>query len=386
MAATAAHAEGAAAPGQATVVLQHQHHHGQARRHHGIWSVGGDEIATALHARRPEAKGARRADGAAQIAASTADARKRLFEELLWEHRDLSEAHSKCQAIPEASIETLKTQLAALQTEKDQLTTAHREVKDQAVQAGLRHARELKDAQAAAEAKLAESLEEYTQNTAVLRVELEEERLFPDSQVHAQKKVADRRVAQQFKNLTAPWDPYDHLVALSARVQHMRAVDRHLADLPDVAIQLCKVLWPGEEMPANLTLASERLKGAGRRIREWQCSAARAGADAALRIACSWYEDLDLDALHSLREDAPTDKDPVLTAKRKDRAYRIAEYTPVRTFIPPPPDVQDFLSDEEEGEDEEDEDAGEDDALPEAGDAPPEAPDAGAAPPEAPAA
>ncbi|KAK1612694.1 hypothetical protein QYE76_036367 [Lolium multiflorum] len=28
---------------------------------------------------------------------STADARKRLFEELLWEHRDLSEAHSKCQ-------------------------------------------------------------------------------------------------------------------------------------------------------------------------------------------------------------------------------------------------------------------------------------------------
>jgi hypothetical protein len=26
--------------------------------------------------------------------------------------------------------------------------------------------------------------------------------------------------------------------------------------------------------------------------------------------------------------------DPVLTAKRQDRAYRIAEYAPVRTFIP----------------------------------------------------
>lgn len=69
-----------------------------------------------------------------------ADARKHLFEELLWEHRDLAEAHSKCQGkllclwhlltgrsyflvlttfclttIPEASIEALKAQLTALQ-------------------------------------------------------------------------------------------------------------------------------------------------------------------------------------------------------------------------------------------------------------------------------
>jgi hypothetical protein len=202
--------------------------------------------------------------------------------------------------------------------------------------------------------------------------------LIPDSQVHAQKKVADRRVAQAFKNMATPWDPYDHLVALSARVQHMRAVDRHLADLPNVALQLFKVLWPEEAVPENLTLASERLKGAGRRIREWQCSAARAGADHPLRIACSWYEDLDLDSLHSLCRDAPTDKDPVLTAKRKDRAYQIAEHAPIRTFIPAPPNVQDYLSDYDE-EEEEDEDAGE-------GDAPPEAAGAGDAPPDAPAA
>jgi hypothetical protein len=191
--------------------------------------------------------------------------------------------------------------------------------------------------------------------------------------------VAERRVQQAFKNLDAPWDPYDHLVALSARVAHMRAVDRNLADLPDLAIHLFKVLWPGEEVPASLTLTSDCLKGAGRRIREWQCSAARAGADAALRVACSWYPDLDLDALHGVRENAPTDTDPILTAKRQDRAYRIAEYASVRTFIPPPSDVKDYLSDEEEGEDEEDEDAGEGDAVP-------ETPEAGAAPPEAPAA
>ncbi|KAK1649748.1 hypothetical protein QYE76_067553 [Lolium multiflorum] len=343
---------------------------------------------------------------------STADARKHLFEELLWEHRDLCEAHNKCQAEKEQLI---RDDQKALDAQK----VISGELKEQAIQAGLRHDQEMKDAKAAAEAKLAEVLEDSTNSSAVLRAELEEAikgrkaaedqvarltaeqkeydqlvmqtdalalRLFPESQVHAQKKVMDRRVAQKFKNLAAPWDPYDHLVALSARVQHMRAVDRHLADLPDLALQLYKVLWPKEVVPDNLTLISERLKGAGRRIREWQCSAARAGADAALRVAYSWYEDLDLDALHSLREDAPTDKDPVLTAKRKDRAYWIAEYAPVRTFIPAPPNVHDFLSDEEEEEEEEDEDEEAGDAPPEAGDVPPEAPEAGAAPPEAPVA
>jgi hypothetical protein len=152
----------------------------------------------------------------------------------------------------------------------------------------------------------------------------------------------------------------------------MRSVDHIL----EVATQLCKVLWPEDEVPADVTLANERLKAAGRRIREWQCSAARAGADAALRVACSWYPDLDLDALVSVREEAPTDLDPVLTAKREDRAYRIAEYAAMCTFISLPPGVKDYLSDEEE-EEEEDEDAAAAAALPEvpaAGDALLEAP------------
>ncbi|KAK1601201.1 hypothetical protein QYE76_018200 [Lolium multiflorum] len=336
---------------------------------------------------------------------STLDTRKQLFEELMWEHRELSEAHGKCQA----SIEALKAQLTALQAEKEQLVTAHREMKEQAMQASLRHARELEEVKAEAEAKLDEALKEYMNSTAVLRTELEEEtvarkaaqdrlallkdeqreydrlvvqtdalalRLFPDSQGHAHKKVAERRTAQKMTNPDAPWDPYDHLVALSARVQHMRSVDRHLADLPEVDIQICKVLWPEEPVPANVTLTADRLKDAGWRIREWKCSTAHAGADAALRIACSWYDDLDLDAFHALRGDSPADKDPARVAKRQDRAYRIAEFAHVRTFIPPPPDVKDALSN-----DEEDEDAEEDAVDPEEGDAPPEAPEAGAQPP-----
>jgi hypothetical protein len=152
----------------------------------------------------------------------------------------------------------------------------------------------MKDAKAAAEAKLDEFLEESTNSNAVLRAELEEEskarkaaegrvalltaeqkeydrvvlqtdalalrksfsflssayklspsgniflpfllspltELFPDSQRHAHKKVMERRIEQSMSNPEAPWDAYDYLVALSARIQHMRAMDRHPVDLP----------------------------------------------------------------------------------------------------------------------------------------------------------
>ncbi|KAK1699345.1 hypothetical protein QYE76_016042 [Lolium multiflorum] len=95
----------------------------------------------------------------------TADARKALFEELLWEHRELAEAHDKCQVIPEASIEALKEQLAAAQQEKDQLMQRHREelsaqktsyqeLKSQLLQLGFDHAKALKAAEADAAAKM----------------------------------------------------------------------------------------------------------------------------------------------------------------------------------------------------------------------------------------
>ncbi|KAK1643425.1 hypothetical protein QYE76_061230 [Lolium multiflorum] len=115
---------------------------------------------------------------------STADARKQLFEELLWEHRDLAEAHSHCQAIPEASIEALKVQVAALQAEKDKLVLKHQEelsaqkasyqkLKDQLIQLGL-HAKALKATEAVAEARLNEALEDAGNATVVLQAELEE--------------------------------------------------------------------------------------------------------------------------------------------------------------------------------------------------------------------
>jgi hypothetical protein len=87
-----------------------------------------------------------------------------------------------------------------ISAEKEQLITAHREVKEQAMQAELRHARELKEAKAAAEAKLDESLKEYTNSTAVLRAEMEEETVA--------RKAAQDRLAL----LEAEQKEYDRLV------------------------------------------------------------------------------------------------------------------------------------------------------------------------------
>ncbi|KAK1629757.1 hypothetical protein QYE76_004072 [Lolium multiflorum] len=100
-------------------------------------------------------------------------------------HRDLAEAHSKCQAIPEASLAALRTQLAAAKEEKDKLARKHqeeldaqeasyKELKDQLIKLGLDHAQALKAVESAAEARLNEALEDAGNANVVLQAELEE--------------------------------------------------------------------------------------------------------------------------------------------------------------------------------------------------------------------
>ncbi|KAK1615347.1 hypothetical protein QYE76_020864 [Lolium multiflorum] len=107
------------------------------------------------------------------------DARKALFEELLWEHGILRGAH-KCQAIPEASIEALKAQVAALQGRAEEAAKA------------------LKGAGAAHKAAAEEATRAGKQPRAGRAVE-GGMRLFPDSQAHAMKKVAEHRAQQAAK-------------------------------------------------------------------------------------------------------------------------------------------------------------------------------------------
>jgi hypothetical protein len=138
----------------------------------------------------------------------------------------------------------------------------------------------------------------------------------------------------------------------------MKIIDHHLAQLSDTAIKVFKCLWPEEPVQDSVGSIADRLLDAGKRLSEWRRSAARAGADTALRFVCSWYESLDLDSLNTMHGDAPTDTDPAKTTAHRDRAYRIACYASTSTFIPAPADVKDELNeDEEEAEDGEEEEA-----------------------------
>jgi t-SNARE complex subunit (syntaxin) len=74
------------------------------------------------------------------------------------------------------------------------------ELKERLVEAELWHARELKEAQAAAEAKLDESLKDFTDSSAQLRMGLEEE-------TRARKEAEARITA-----LTTDQAEYDRLV------------------------------------------------------------------------------------------------------------------------------------------------------------------------------
>ncbi|KAK1628871.1 hypothetical protein QYE76_003186 [Lolium multiflorum] len=186
----------------------------------------------------------------------TADARKALFEELLWEHRELAEAHDKCQVIPEASIDALKEQLAAAQREKDQLIRQHQEElsahktsyrelrvpahsgwdltmprpskplklmqrprwtrlwRTQECHRGV--AAELEELAKARKCrgKAARLEEEHKEcNQLILQTDTLAYRLFPDSQKYAVKKVDARRKDQGQANLTVPWTPNDHASA-----------------------------------------------------------------------------------------------------------------------------------------------------------------------------
>ncbi|KAM0851442.1 hypothetical protein ACQ4PT_052421 [Festuca glaucescens] len=318
------------------------------------------------------------------------DSRKQVFEELLWEHRDLTEAHSALQ-LTHSQCRAEKEKLALqhqqeLKAQRDETA----KLKDQLIQAGLQQAEALSGAIAAGEAKLEEARKQFAGAEQELRRELEEEKklremerdrnavlaaaqaslgqmikdtdakalkLFPESQERAQVTVAKIRTENSVPDADAPWTVEDHLAALYSRITHMRVVDRQLGQLPEAALQVFKCFWPGEPVPDDLSILSERLLGAGRRLSEWRRSAARAGADVALRFACSWYEGLDLDALHSMHEGAPTDTDLAKTAARRARAYHLASYASTSTFIPPPANLAEEYTDDEEEEEAADDEA-----------------------------
>ncbi|KAK1642843.1 hypothetical protein QYE76_060648 [Lolium multiflorum] len=225
--------------------------------------------------------------------------------------------HTTSAKIPEASIEALKEQLAAAQREKDQLIrrhqeelsaqkTSYQELKSQLIQLGLDHAKALKAAETDAAAKMDEALEDAGNTNSVLLAELEE--------LAKAQKVAEEKAARL--------------------EEEQKECNRLVLQTDTLAYRLRN--WRGG---AGYFLPHrDRLKGAGKRIREWRCSA-RAGADLpSASLAPGTGAEPGCPYRSARRRGG--DLDPILTAKRQDRAYHIAEYADMRTFIPPPPDVK----------------------------------------------
>ena len=79
------------------------------------------------------------------------------------------------------------------------------------------------------------------------------------------------------------------------------------------------------------------------------------GANQALTFVLSWYEEIDLKALQSLRSDSKWTSDPELIQSRKDTTSFMGSYVQTQYFIPGP-----VYSDDEEDEEEEDDHTEED--------------------------
>jgi hypothetical protein len=58
---------------------------------------------------------------------------------------------------------------------------------------------------------------------------------FPDSQPHAHKKIMELRAGNATSDPEAPWSIPEHLAALHAQLSHMKVIDRHLRNVPEVA-------------------------------------------------------------------------------------------------------------------------------------------------------
>src|SRR4051812_33387702 len=95
-----------------------------------------------------------------------------------------------------------------------------------------------------------------------------------------------------------------------------------------------------------------------RQLSLWRESAGRAGADMALTVIMSWYEDISLDILRNLRTGSRWVEDPTFVALRQARAFQLVEYADVHTwnegpsFLPDPDQdvVAEGLSDDDSGE------------------------------------
>jgi hypothetical protein len=92
-------------------------------------------------------------------------------------------------------------------------------------------------------------------------------------------------------------------------------------------------LWPGQRTPTDPVDLGNDLQLAKVRLREWQDSGARVGADEALSYFLSWYEKADLETLRTVREGSIWTTDPEHIRRRRELAHNYVDYADTDAFV-----------------------------------------------------
>ncbi|XP_024313247.1 uncharacterized protein LOC112269940 [Brachypodium distachyon] len=282
--------------------------------------------------------------------------------ELLKRVAEVQDEKTRQAELHREEVTRLQAQIAAQaeahQTEVNQLTSALSSRADEKIQLEG-EVKKGKELAAQLETRATSAELEDVEKIALFRVVQRElikidnmlTKFFPTSLEHAQEAV---KVARQKRDPAAAagepfeYDLVDYLVSIASRVRPLRSFG---VDLLNAVIRAFRVLWPGEEAPADILTLAKRLLETESRLSDWRESAARIGTDEALSFVLLWYDGINLDMLQSMRAGSPYLTDPELVAKRKERAYSFIQYADVHTFVEgPTSEANAEMTDEEEEE------------------------------------
>jgi hypothetical protein len=122
----------------------------------------------------------------------------------------------------------------------------------------------------------------------------------------------------------------EQLIALEAC---KKAMTSYTEDLFLGAQEAHSALWPGQRTPSDPLDLGNDLQLSKVRLREWRDSGARVGADEALTYFLSWYEKVDLETLHSVREGSVWTTYPEFIRHRKELAHSYVDYADTEAFV-----------------------------------------------------
>ncbi|KAI5022149.1 hypothetical protein ZWY2020_058879 [Hordeum vulgare] len=157
--------------------------------------------------------------------------------------------------------------------------------------------------------------------------------LFPETQVAADTAVEvcreERRAAGQEVDTTSGWSIEEIGVGLRAR---LRVLGESVTRLQVAGSSMVVALWPEGVEPTTMRRLAHWLAVGGERLDAWHASAAWSGAYMALRLAKSWYRNLNLGKLAAQRDGS----EALLQGMEEElrvRASAVAEYAAWDDFV-----------------------------------------------------